>query len=273
VTTAEPTDQPPYRLYLLGGSSLIGPDGPVDAIVRDDHVIAVLALAATAPAGVATRESVAATAWPDLAAADGRAALEAAMLRLRSAVGPDLLRDADGALALDPAVVWCDVQAYRRHLAGGDRLAAAAEYQGPYLDRFHLAGAAGFNHWMHAQRDELALAFREMAAMLAGEAMISHDGQAAARWWTRLVDADPWNPRAAVQAMEGFEAMGALPAAMAVAEEYLNRTRKGLGREADPDIEARLARLRDVPVRRRRYRMTALIVVVVVVVAVLLLTR
>lgn len=226
---------------------MIGPSGPVDAVARDDHLLALLALLASVPPGAATRDALGAALWPELAPAAAAAALGDALDRLRAQLGDDGVVSIGDAVTLDGDVVWCDVRSYRGHLAAGNRLAAAADYQGPFLDRFHLAGAAAFNQWMHSERSEHARAFIDLAAGMAAEAMASDDGQAAARWWTRLVDADPWNPRAALQAMDGFAAMGAHTAAVAVAEEYLTRTGERLGREPDPQVGARLAALRRAP--------------------------
>lgn len=251
VTTATASKHPPYRLYLLGGASCIGPAGPLTALTDDQAMIALVAMLASSAPGEATRATLAGALWPELDRDEAARALAATVDRLAALVEPGCLVEADGALGFDPDVVWTDVSAYQQHLADGERLAAAADYQGPFLDRFHLEGASAFNHWMHVERDRHAHAFRDLASALATEAMRGRDGQAAARWWTRLVDADPWNPRAALQAMEGFEAMGARPAAMAVAEEYLTRTRERLGREPDPAIEARLERLRGAPAPHR----------------------
>lgn len=270
MTTANPALPSRFRLYLLGGASLIGPDGPSGAIAGDDQLIALLALLAAAPRGSTTVEAVAVTLRPELSPVDAVSALRDDVRRLQDAAGDDIVRLADERLTLEPALVWCDVASYRDHLARGDRLAAAADYQGPFLDRFHLPGAAAFNQWMHAERSQLALAFRELASALAAEAMADRDGQAAARWWTRLVDADPWNPRAAQQAMEGFEAMGERPAAIAVAEEYLERTAERLGREPDPQIREHLDALREAPPVRRRFAGRVAVAVVVCVVVIVL---
>lgn len=274
MTTANAALHPPYRLYLLGGATVIGPRGPVGALATDDALVAVLALLAAAPAGSTTVEAVAVTLRPDLAPVEAIAALRADLQRFSAMVDDQLVDIRDGQLVLDRELVWVDVTAYRDHLAVGDRLAAAADYQGPFLDRFHLRGAAAFNQWMHAERGELALAFRELAATLAGEAMAARDGQAAARWWTRLMDADPWNPRAALQAIEGFEAMGERPAAIAVAVEYLDRTAERLGREPDPAIRSRLEALREAPPPvRRPWRAMAVVLAVMTVVLLFWLLR
>lgn len=209
-----------------------------------------LALLGAVPTDGAPPHEVARAVWPEVSPSAAEAALGDTLQRLAGMVDHPLVERGPGLLRLDPALVRSDVRAYRGHLERGDRLPAAAEYQGPFLDRFHLAGAAAFNQWMHTTRGELALAFRELAAGLAAEANAAADERAAARWWTRLVDADPWNPRAALQAMEGFEAMGAREAAVAVAEEYLSRTGERLGREPDPAVRARLDQLHAAPPRR-----------------------
>lgn len=272
ITTADAITSPPYRLYLLGGASLIGPSGPIGALPHDDHLVAVLALLGAAPTDGAPPREVARAIWPDASSSEAEAALDEALQRLAALVEHPLVELGPALLRLDPALVHSDVRAYRGHLERGDRLAAAADYQGPFLDRFHLAGAAAFNQWMHATRGELALAFRELAAALASEAEAAGDQRAAARWWTRLVDADPWNPRAALQAMEGFEAMGAREAAVAVAEEYLARTGERLGREPDPAVRARLDQLHVAPPRRpaRHGRRVAVLLGLVVVVGLVL---
>ncbi len=270
VTTATASRHPPYRLYLLGGASVIGPAGPVTAIAGDPPLIALVALLAAARPGEATRRALGAALWPDLAAEQADHELDTTLARLGALLDPACLITSGGGLAFDPVHLWCDVAAYRDHLDAGEHLEAAANYQGPFLDRFHLDGAGGFNQWMHAERDRHAHAFRDLAAALATEAIRGRDGQAAARWWTRLVDADPWNPAAALQAMEGFEAMGERPAAMAVAEEFLGRTHERLGREPDPVIAGHLERLRGAPPRSAR-RGPLVLAIVVLLVSVLVL--
>ncbi len=66
--------------------------------------------------------------------------------------------------------------------------------------------------------------------------------------------------------------MGARPAAVAVAEEYLTRTQERLGREPEPAIAARLERLRGAPpARRLSWPLLAIGGVVIVAVLILLL--
>ena len=79
----------------------------------------------------ADHAAVCAALWPDADDSAARRSLEMATARLRDMLGnPNWVRVADGRTRLDPAYVWCDVQAVHRLCqeaegAGHDRLSAA----------------------------------------------------------------------------------------------------------------------------------------------------
>ena len=105
------------------------------------------------------RGPLAALLWPDLPAANARAALRQAAWALRRMLGPDerLVLDRRDTLALRCGT---DVQEFARLAAAGDGAAALALCRGPLLE-----GVEGHD-WVLAAQEEHARAVKRIRAMV-----------------------------------------------------------------------------------------------------------
>ncbi len=127
--------------------------------------------------GDADVEQIVLDLWPDEEAKDPRASFDMALSRLRKIIGVDgALVLADGRLALDGRVVWCDAQAFetlRLRLHGELAGMSAIETVVPLVERLAalhrgpLFGSGTAAPWMLAPRERLAMAW-ERAVQEAG---------------------------------------------------------------------------------------------------------
>jgi hypothetical protein len=141
--------------------------------------------------------------------------------------------------------VRCDLVEFERLLAAGDRAAAAERYGGPFLDGFHAGGGAEeFERWADAERDRIALAWRDAVHGLAVEAAGRSDHAGALRWWRRLAAVDPLSGRYAREVVGFLAALGDQAGAIRHAEVHRERLRAELGMAADASLDALVTSLR-----------------------------
>lgn len=145
------------QLRILGTLELLDDEGEVmESAMRRPKVLAVLAYLATArPRGMQRRDKIAALFWPDLPADRARAALRVTLTRLRDDVGAEVIlsRGVDE-IAIDPAILSCDVALIEEALARGDVDAAASLYRGPLMDGVHVERTAvELEEWISSERE------------------------------------------------------------------------------------------------------------------------
>ena len=242
-----------FRLRTLGSVELEGASGPqADAVTRGPKRLALLVyLAIDPPRGFKRRDALAALLWPELDQQRARHALRNTLHELRKALG-------DGALAsrgseevgLSAEALWCDVVAFDETLAAGRREEALALYRGPFLEGFHVPGAAPeFEHWVNRQRDRLTVSHAAALEALAEDREAREDFRAAAEQWRLLLAHHPWNGRVVFRLMHALEAAGDRAEALRRADAYRARLREELAAEPDPEVAALAARLRQAPSR------------------------
>lgn len=156
------------RLQVLGGLAVWRDGLPLRSPGKAQRKpLELLALLAAHGGGPLEAEFIIDALWPSLEADAPKASLEMAVSRLRKLLAlPEAVQVADGAVALDPALVWCDAGAFEAlagqlaaQLAAGapaPALAALATrtlalYRGPLLGNDRLGGR------MQAARERLAL--------------------------------------------------------------------------------------------------------------------
>ena len=83
-----------YRLTLLGGVLLTGPDGPVAGRASQQKRLALLTLVASAGETGQSRDRLIALLWPDSDTREARHHLSHSLYVLRVALGEDTLRTA-----------------------------------------------------------------------------------------------------------------------------------------------------------------------------------
>ena len=174
------------RISLLGPLRLEvdGVELPPPSSRRARLLLAMLALERRSH----SREALAARLWPDVLDESARVSLRTALVRLRSAIGPEADRflDAsrDNVALAGPDEVWTDVGELDRRLRAGE-LEAALELAGEEL----LTGLE--DDWVYERRDELRQRLFDAVGKRAAEVEAAGDLQGAVRLTRRQTDLDP----------------------------------------------------------------------------------
>ena len=144
-----------FGLSLLGGFKLTGSEGVVG--LPSKKLVGLLAyLACTAPRPQ-RREKLTALLWGSHFEVQARQNLRQALFRLRKVLGGEALASDGDVVALNAAVVRCDVGQFEALLrdASPNALRAAADlYRGPLIDDL-VIGEEGWNEWLAGERERL----------------------------------------------------------------------------------------------------------------------
>ena len=232
------------RLRLLGGASLEGPNGPIAGRSAQRRRIALLALLALGRRPLA-REKLTAYLWPEADTERARRLLSESLYVIRKELGDDVLTTPGDEIALDMALVRCDVVDFEDALDRRDPQGAVALYDGPFLDGFFVSDADEFERWATGERDRLERRYREAVEFLASEAGTRGDARAAADWWRMLAARDPFDGRVARSLMESLVAAGDRAGALQHARSYETLLREELDAAPDPEMVRSVERLRD----------------------------
>ena len=240
---------PPFELRTLGAAELRDAHGvELEDVLSQPKRLALLSyLAVAEPRGFHRRDTVVALFWPELSDPRARNALSKAIHFLRQHLDREAIVARGAEIGVEPALLWCDAVAFEEAFEQDRPGDAAALYRGPFLEGFHVPEAEELGFWLDRQRDHLAQRFASALTTLASRAARRGDPAAAAEWWRRLSDHDPYHARAVVGLMEALEAIGERGAALQRAEEHAARLREELGAEPDPEVAAFATRLRRSP--------------------------
>src|SRR5207302_8859312 len=196
------------HLKTFGGLSIASNGVPVSGAAQQRKTLALLALLAAAGKSGLGRDKLVAYLWPDADAEHARGLLKQACYALRRDLHqPDLLLGS-AQLALNPAILASDVQAFEDALERRDDAVAAELYAGPFLDGFYLSGGEEFERWVEAVRRRLREHATAALERLATEAAKAGEHTAASAWWRRLAALDPLNSRVTLGLMHALAAAG-----------------------------------------------------------------
>jgi serine/threonine-protein kinase len=182
------------RLRLLGPIELLGSDGrELRAVLAQPRRLALLAYLA-AGGGFHRRDVLLALFWPEHDDAHARDALNAALSFLRRTLGSGtVMTRGVEEVGLAATRLWCDVPAFRTHVANGRNEEALELYRADLLHGFHADRADGFADWAERERAALrssaAKAARALAKEREGDAQFT-TAVASARRAVELSDAD-----------------------------------------------------------------------------------
>lgn len=226
----------PFLLRTLGGLTLVG--GPSGGLLAESRrkPLAVLAILAVVGERGVTRDKLAAYLWQDGEPDRVRGVLKQTFYSIKRDLGGAELFLGTADLRLNPEVVETDVQQFERAVADGKAEEAARLYRGPFLDGFHLSDAPAFEHWADQQRDRLGRLFASQIERLALGAIGQQNPRAAAEWWLRLTEFDPFDVRAVSGLLHACLQAGDRPRAIKYAERHMTMLRKELEITPDPDI-------------------------------------
>ncbi len=230
-------------LRLLGGVSIEGPDGPLAGRVSQRHRLALLALLASAPAGL-SRDKVIALLWPEASDERARHLLSDSLYRIHQAVGDGAIQGAGDLLRLDPDRLPSDLAGFRESLAAGAWEEAVERYGGPFLDGFHLPGAAEFSHWADGERQALAEAHVRALEAVAAERARAGDLRGAAAAWRQRVALDPYDSAATLRLLEALAAAGNPAGALRQGEAHARLLLEEFGTEPPPEFRSLVDALR-----------------------------
>jgi TolB-like protein/DNA-binding SARP family transcriptional activator len=227
---------PQFRLVLLGGAALEGPDGKLDGRVAQPRSLALLALLALAPGGAITREKLIGYLWPEVDRQQGRHLLSNSLYIARRALGDDTIIGSAELLQLNKARISVDALELADLLGRGDLESAARLYGGPLLDGFYLSGAPDFERWLDLQRERLERSFATALEQAGSGAEGAGDADGAVRHWTRLAALLPYDSRVATRLAAALQLSGNPAGALRVVTQHADRVRQDLGIEPDGGI-------------------------------------
>src|SRR5258708_2325161 len=147
------------RLHLLGALELVASDGrDLHPLVAQPKRLAVLAYLAARPGGeFVRRDTLLGVFWPELDQGAARRSLRQALHVIRTHLGNDALNTrGDDDVAVNPAMVACDVPEFLAAAAEGRLDDASEAYRGDLLAGFFLGGGPRpSDPWSETDRDAL----------------------------------------------------------------------------------------------------------------------
>ena len=231
------------RLHVLGGLSVTGNGATPGVAAARRKPLAVLAVLATAGTWGTTRDKLLALLWPDASEEQGRTVLRQTLYALRRDLDQQVLVVGATELRLNPSVITCDLVEFEAVRAAGDHKTATSLYRGPFLDGFHLPGAAEFDQWVDGERRRIDDSARSSLEALATAAERREDFPAAVASWRRLAALDPYNSRVALGLMRSLVGSGDPGGAVRHAQVHRALVRAELGSDPDAAFLAFAARL------------------------------
>ncbi len=241
------------RIQTFGGFSVRDDDGrPLSGAAAQPRRMAVLALLARAGDRGIARERIIALLWPDADEERARNNVAQALYALRRTLGgdDDIIAGIQE-LRLDADRASSDVTEFRAAVSRGEDARAAEVYAGPFLDGFHVPGAAELERWIEEERQALAHDHARVLESLARAATAAGNVPGAVTWWRKLAAVDPLNARVAMALMEAMAAAGDRAGALHHARIYETLLEQELDLPPDRDVVRLAERLRrearDVP--------------------------
>jgi DNA-binding SARP family transcriptional activator len=233
------------RIKALGGLSVHDDAGrPQSGAAAQPRRMAILALLAHAGDRGVTRDRILALLWPDTEEDRARNNLAQSLYALRRDLGEDTIVGLKE-IRLDPDHVSSDIVEFRAAVAHRDGERAASVYAGPFLDGFHVPGAAELTRWIDDERQGLAHEYRRVLESLARAATTAGDIDGAVAWWRKLAAAEPLNARFAIALMESFAAAGDRAGALNHARIYEALLDQELDLPPDREVVQLAKRLRE----------------------------
>jgi len=246
------------RIYLFGQLELgSAADASQTSIFAQPKRLAFLAYLAVSAGKYHRRDTLLALFWPELNALAARRALRNTLYQLRLTLGDEVfLVRGDDEVAVNPALLWCDVAALKEAVAAERYEEAVSLYRGELLEGFHLTNAGeGFEGWLSRERAHaLSLALQALDAQVT-RCERAGDRAGAARCAVRAAAIAPFDEVWLRRAAAALDAVGDRSGAVRLADAFVQRMATEL--EARPSAETRelIERLRsgsnDQPPRRR----------------------
>src|SRR6185503_15525950 len=146
------------RLRTFGAVHIERDGTPLGGAHSQRRRLALLAYLAAADRATVRRDKLMALLWPESDEQSGRHSLSQLLYALRHDLGAGAIVVDSETVRLDHSVVKSDAHAFDEALRAGQLEAAMAEYQGAFLDGFHLDGAPELNRWIDEEQSRRAFA-------------------------------------------------------------------------------------------------------------------
>jgi DNA-binding SARP family transcriptional activator/TolB-like protein len=235
------------RLQAFGGATLLTDGVPLEGAAAQRRRLALLAVVAVAGRRGISRDKLGALLWPESDQERARHSLSQWLFTTRRDLKVEDLFLGTTELRLNPDRITSDVGEFQEAVAAGAVDQAAALYAGPFLDGFHLSGAAEFERWVDGERARLAHDHHHALESLAEQRAAAGDRRGAVEAWRRLAASDPYNARFALGLMRALAASGDAAGAVAHARVHATLLREELGAEVQPDVARYAEELRTAP--------------------------
>lgn len=235
----------PHRLRTFGTLTLAGPNAAPVLGTHGHHRRRLALLAVLAAAGEKgwSRDQLLLFFWPDSSQTRARHSLDQLLYALRSSIGDGLFSGSDP-VRLNPAVITSDIGAFTEAIEQGELERAVEQYQGSFLDGFHLDGAPEFERWVDEERARRTGIYADALHRLAQRAEAAQDHAMAVRWWRKLADVDPVSATGAAGLIRSLMNAGDHAAALQYAERYEALVAQELGTSVGPAVAALVAEVR-----------------------------
>ena len=239
--------EPGLELRLLGGIELRGAqEGVADRLLSQSKAVALLAFLALSPERrFQRRDLLIGLLWPELDQAHARAALRKVAYEIRGMLGTDtIISRGDEELAIPPAALVCDVEAFDAACDRGRLVQALDYYRGELMPGFFLSGCVDFERWIDERRADA----RERAAGASWALALSlEEGQqfSNAGSWARRSVRHAWNDeRVLRRALAMLDRIGDRAGAVKLYEDFATRLRSDLDVEPSPETIALMKTIR-----------------------------
>jgi len=237
------------ELTLLGLQTVRDSDGrELGSLAAQPKRFAMLAyLAISGSGGFHRRDTLAAMFWPDLDQFAARRALRNTLYHLREAIGDGaLITQGDDALAIDPAVLTCDVTKLAAAVDEGRFEEAVNLYRGELLAGIHFANAGeAFEDWLAHERTRVAaLVGRAMRAMVDREEKAGNIA-GAAYWAHRTCALAPDDESLLRRAMSLHDAVDDRGGALRLYDSYARHVSIQFDTKPSAESSALAARIRE----------------------------
>jgi DNA-binding SARP family transcriptional activator len=227
---------PMLRLRTFGGLTLRLDGTPITGVVTQRRQLALLALLAVSGDDGMSRDKLLAYLWSERDEASARHLLNQHLYAQRRFAGDAGLFLGRKTLRLNPDLIESDVTAFGAALRVGEPERAVAEYRGPFLDGFFLAGAVEFETWVGEQRQRFARSCASVLDVLATGAAVRGDPEAACEWRRRAAELEPLDAPKALAFANALVNRGDRPGALRALLAHQDRVRNDLAVEPDPAV-------------------------------------
>jgi DNA-binding SARP family transcriptional activator/tetratricopeptide (TPR) repeat protein len=187
----------PIRLSLFGDFAAHGAPGP-PLPVRGKVAMLLAYLARRSPERV-RREELAALFWGERPEQLARQSLRHALLKLRRAIGDDVVRVGPDDVRLEPSALTTDATEFEDAIRDGRLAHAVALHAGDFLAGFEATGGEELRLWLEAEREGLRRKLAWALDQLIARAETSADWSAALEYATRRSEADPLDEAAQIR--------------------------------------------------------------------------